>query len=95
MQEQNTNNQNLLRWSLKLKSLGAWNAFCDDQNLLRWSLKQGYIATAPIIPSILEFTPLEFETLTAGAIQSESVRLEFTPLEFETMVGWSITLVVG
>ena len=33
---------------------------------------------------VLEFTPLEFETIVAETEYKEKIELEFTPLEFET-----------
>ena len=56
----------------------------QNQNLLRWSLKR---VCADVAKSelLLEFTPLEFETLTVPLQNiQELAKLEFTPLEFET-----------
>ena len=36
--------------------------------------------------SVLEFTPLEFETTVADISSGKGRELEFTPLEFETEV---------
>ena len=36
--------------------------------------------------TILEFTPLEFETEDAASVAAKAFKLEFTPLEFETII---------
>ena len=35
---------------------------------------------------LLEFTPLEFETISVDTKLTTSAALEFTPLEFETLI---------
>ena len=55
-------NQNLLRWSLKLRNCLQLCFDFIDQNLLRWSLKQEKERLLISSEPPLEFTPLEFET---------------------------------
>ena len=53
--------QNLLRWSLKQDNFKLSNNIFYYQNLLRWNLKPKK-RTAMNTKTLLEFTPLEFET---------------------------------